>query len=82
MTCFCIHPSTDLDGIGALTSSLCATPMQQILKVVAQLSKGINLGEDSAESVDIVETQHPSVIPGRPPFKLYHRPLPGMEKAS
>jgi hypothetical protein len=31
---------------------------------------------DYPTASDIVETEHPSIIPGRPPFKLYHRPLP------
>jgi hypothetical protein len=46
----------------------------QILKVVADLTKGLKAPSDLTDN-DIAETEHPSVIPGRPPYKLYHKAL-------
>ena len=46
-----------------------------ILKTVAQLTEGLE-EENEAASGDIVETEHPSILPNRPPYKLYHAPLP------
>ncbi|TFJ85757.1 hypothetical protein NSK_003261 [Nannochloropsis salina CCMP1776] len=47
-----------------------------ILRTVAELTRGWGQGEGPVRG-DIVEREHPSILPGRPPYKLYHAPLPG-----
>ncbi len=47
-----------------------------ILTTVAQLTQGLEEEEAGAVGGDIVETEHPSILPNRPPYKLYHAPLP------
>ena len=60
-------------------------PILQILKTVAQLTAGLDLSQDvsqdeesgaAAGAGDIVETEHPSILPNRPSYKLYHTALP------
>lgn len=55
-------------------------PVPQILKTVAQLSAGLDHSKDEEGAAvgpgDIVETEHPSILPNRPNYKLYHTALP------
>jgi len=46
-----------------------------ILKTVAELTKGL-VSAEGATAGDIVEREHPSILPNRPPYKLYHAPIP------
>lgn len=54
-------------------------PSPQILKTVAQLTAGLDLAKDddgAAGPGDIIEAEHPSILPNRPNYKLYHTALP------
>lgn len=48
-----------------------------ILKTVAELTRR-SVGAGGTTDVGlIVEREHPSILPDRPPYKLYHAPIPG-----
>lgn len=61
-------------------SKMTRTEWRQILKTVAQLTAGLDLSrqddDDEGTAGDIVETEHASILPNRPHYKLYHLPLP------
>jgi len=50
-----------------------------ILKTVAELMRGSVGVERTMDTAVIVEKEHPSILPNRPPYKLYHAPIPGMK---
>ena len=46
-----------------------------ILKTVAALTKDLDTIDQPGKS-EIIETEHASILPGRPNYKLYHTALP------
>jgi hypothetical protein len=68
-----ICPSEILDARWVSLKQFQAEVSHPLLKMVAKLAEESSGGKGCEG--DIVETEHPSILAGRPPYKLYHAPV-------